>query len=324
MSRQLAVGENLESTARRVRYEFFAEVAAEVGATWIATGHTADDQAETVLHRLIRGTGLQGLRGIACGRAGGVSPPSQDRRLGGLTPSARPVVYSPPPHPHARRDPRIPRRAQSTLPRRLVERRSALHAQPHPPRTAAAAEDVQPGHRRGARAPRGARRRMRTRSSTARGREVLAKAERPRAGNAIILDVAALGTSRAVIRAVLRLVWEREGWPMSEMDFDAWDRAVEVACGETAACDFPGGISHAPRGPGGSDRAARIEQILASVEASARRGFHKHVGLTPRRSPGVLGGASCSVRSAAPCSASPTRPASSISPANWSRSTASN
>ena len=73
--------------------------------------------------------------------------------------------------------------------------------------------------------------------------EVLAKAERPRAGNTVILDVAALGASRAVIRAVLRLVWEREGWPVSEMDFDAWDRAVEVACGETAACDFPGGIS---------------------------------------------------------------------------------
>ena len=57
--------DNLESTARRVRYEFFAEVATEVGAAWIATGHTADDQAETVLHRLIRGTGIQGLRGIA-------------------------------------------------------------------------------------------------------------------------------------------------------------------------------------------------------------------------------------------------------------------
>src|SRR5262249_8740082 len=60
----LAAGGNLESTARRVRYEFFAEVAAEVGAKWIATGHTADDQAETVLHRLVRGTGIQGLRGV--------------------------------------------------------------------------------------------------------------------------------------------------------------------------------------------------------------------------------------------------------------------
>ena len=59
----LAAGDNLESTARRVRYEFFTEVANEVGAAWVATAHTADDQAETVLHRLIRGTGLQGLGG---------------------------------------------------------------------------------------------------------------------------------------------------------------------------------------------------------------------------------------------------------------------
>ena len=52
-----------------------------------------------------------------------------------------------------------------------------------------------------------------------------------------------------MIRAVLRLVWEREGWPMSEMDVDAWDRAVEVRAARPPACDFPGGITmrHAGR-----------------------------------------------------------------------------
>lgn len=64
-----ALGGNVESTARTVRYEWLTSVANELGADWIATGHTADDQAETVLHRLIRGTGLQGLRGIACVRS---------------------------------------------------------------------------------------------------------------------------------------------------------------------------------------------------------------------------------------------------------------
>ena len=61
-------GENLEKTARRVRYGWLAEVALERGLRRVATGHTADDQAETVLHRLLRGTGLKGLRGIAARR----------------------------------------------------------------------------------------------------------------------------------------------------------------------------------------------------------------------------------------------------------------
>src|SRR5262249_46061545 len=60
-----AEGDNLEAHARAVRYRWLAEVARRHGARWIATGHTANDQAETVLHRLLRGTGLQGLRGIA-------------------------------------------------------------------------------------------------------------------------------------------------------------------------------------------------------------------------------------------------------------------
>jgi hypothetical protein len=59
----------------------------------------------------------------------------------------------------------------------------------------------------------------------------------------IILDVADLGTSRAVVRSVLRLVWEREAWQQDQMDADAWDRACAVACRELPACDFPGGIT---------------------------------------------------------------------------------
>src|SRR5688572_11200178 len=52
---------NLESIARRERYECFAKLAEAEGAHWIATGHTADDQAETVLFRLLRGSGVLGL-----------------------------------------------------------------------------------------------------------------------------------------------------------------------------------------------------------------------------------------------------------------------
>lgn len=55
----------LEEAARRVRYNFFLKVAEQMNIDVIATAHTRDDQAETVLMRLLRGTGLRGLRGIS-------------------------------------------------------------------------------------------------------------------------------------------------------------------------------------------------------------------------------------------------------------------
>ena len=55
---------NLEDAARRLRYAFFERVVAEGRVTRVAIAHTADDQAETVLARLFRGTGPSGLAGI--------------------------------------------------------------------------------------------------------------------------------------------------------------------------------------------------------------------------------------------------------------------
>ena len=56
---------SLEEAAREARYGFLANVAERVGANAIALGHTSDDQVETVLMNIIRGSGLRGLRGIA-------------------------------------------------------------------------------------------------------------------------------------------------------------------------------------------------------------------------------------------------------------------
>lgn len=55
---------HIEAWARRQRYAFLKNAALEAGARWVAVGHTADDQAETVLHHVIRGTGLAGLAGM--------------------------------------------------------------------------------------------------------------------------------------------------------------------------------------------------------------------------------------------------------------------
>ncbi len=57
-------GLSLEEAGRQARYAFFAELAAQTGAKAVAVGHNADDQAETVLLHLLRGTGLAGLRGM--------------------------------------------------------------------------------------------------------------------------------------------------------------------------------------------------------------------------------------------------------------------
>lgn len=55
---------NLEEAAREARYAFLQRAAVSAGADRIATGHNLDDQAETILFRLLRGSGPGGLQGI--------------------------------------------------------------------------------------------------------------------------------------------------------------------------------------------------------------------------------------------------------------------
>jgi tRNA(Ile)-lysidine synthase len=71
---------SVQEAARNARLRELEAVAARLGCTKIALGHTADDQAETVLFRLLRGTGVAGLAGIPYGRGPFVRPLLDVRR----------------------------------------------------------------------------------------------------------------------------------------------------------------------------------------------------------------------------------------------------
>jgi tRNA(Ile)-lysidine synthase len=74
-------GDGLEAAARTLRYAALQTTAEHLGARYVATGHTADDQVETVLHRILRGTGIEGLAGIP-----------RQRPLGNATTLVRPLL----------------------------------------------------------------------------------------------------------------------------------------------------------------------------------------------------------------------------------------
>ena len=73
-------GASIQARARELRYRALQGIASSRGAARIAVGHTQDDQAETVLARVLRGAGLRGLGGIEARRSDGVIRPLLDCR----------------------------------------------------------------------------------------------------------------------------------------------------------------------------------------------------------------------------------------------------
>ncbi|MBY0514154.1 MAG: tRNA lysidine(34) synthetase TilS [Gemmataceae bacterium] len=229
-----AAGENLEATARRLRYARFADVAAEVGASWVATGHTADDQAETVLHRMVRGTGLQGLRGIAtaaCGFAPTAKPQAAPQVLRPLLTVTRADVVAylaslnqPFRTDATNADPRFTRnriRAE-LLPLLKTFNPEVVSALGQLAEQAEEAFAVQ----------------------SADAAALLASAEHPRAGGLLVLDAATLSAAHPYrVREALRALWYREAWPTDRMTADHWSRLVGVVRGDLPAADFPAGVT---------------------------------------------------------------------------------
>lgn len=99
---------SVQASAREARYRALMTLSSQLGATRIAVGHTQDDQAETVLQRVLRGAGLAGLRAVTPLRADGVIRPLIDcRRADVLAYSA--VQKVPIAHDPSNEDPRYAR-----------------------------------------------------------------------------------------------------------------------------------------------------------------------------------------------------------------------
>jgi tRNA(Ile)-lysidine synthase len=220
-------GGNVEAVARRERYRWLTEVARREGAAWVATGHTADDQAETVLLRLLRGAGVQGLRGIAPRRPldQGVS---LVRPLLGTT-RAQVLAFLHGLGQHYREDAsnRDVRRTRNRIRHELLP----MLAREYNPavvavlgRLASQAEELFALEQADAAA-------------------LLAAAQRPRAGRLVVLDRSTLAAApRHRLREAFRRLWERESWPVAAMGHAAWDRLAGLAHGEATGVDLPGGV----------------------------------------------------------------------------------
>lgn len=218
--------DNLENIARRERYAWLTQVAKEQNANWVATGHTADDQAETVLLRLIRGSGVTALSGIAETRSLGenmalIRPLLAVRRQDLLDYlHAGKIAFR---IDSSNQDPRFTR---NRLRRDLVP---LLH-QYNPAivdvlcRLADQAQE------------------WRTEIAAQSGK-LLHDAELPRAGAILVFSVDRLQSASAyLVREMFRALWHRQGWPVADMDRLHWQRLSQIALSGAPACDFPGGI----------------------------------------------------------------------------------
>jgi tRNA(Ile)-lysidine synthase len=218
---------NLENTGRKIRYAWLIEVARSIQASFVATGHTADDQAETVLHRLLRGTGLQGLRGIAARRS--LAPGVEVIRPLLKTTRAEVLHY-------LKEEGQAYRQDGSNFNRNYTRNRIRRELLP------CLAENYNP-------AIATILGQLAEQASEAyydeemKARSLLAAAERPRAGTLLVLGASCLAAQpRHRVREVFRLLWAREGWPLGEMGFREWDRLAAVSAGERKAVDLPGRI----------------------------------------------------------------------------------
>jgi tRNA(Ile)-lysidine synthase len=227
VARREIAGSGIEEAARDARYEWLTATAREVSAEWIATGHTADDQAETVLHRLVRGTGLSGLSGIAPVRMlsewVALVRPLLDVKRSDLLAflAAEGISY---------------RVDSSNADVRFTRNRIRHELLP------TLARDFNPAivDILGRLAKQAAEWQE---TISRRAKELLAEVERQRADHIVVLSWKPLATMSPMwVREIVRTVWRREEWPEGAMTFEDWECVSDIIKCDAKPRDFPDGV----------------------------------------------------------------------------------
>jgi tRNA(Ile)-lysidine synthase len=234
--------EGIESAARKLRQSFFSEAAREFGAKFVATAHTADDQAETVLHRIVRGTGLAGLAGIPTVRplAPGIKMirPLLNLKRSDVTRFLTAIGQ-------ASREDRSNR--DLTFTRNRVRHRLIPNLIKHfnPQVVEALVRLAAQAHESQSVIDRQVRR-LHRRSLIKRDAQK------------VVLNVARLNRApRFLISAMILHVWREQGWPLQEMGEADLTRVADLVSGSASAWDLPGGV-----------RAKRVQERLVLTRNS--------------------------------------------------------
>lgn len=225
-------GDGLEAAARDARYDFFRHTAEELGARYVVTAHTAEDHAETILHRIIRGTGINGLAGIG-----------RTRTLGHAVTVIRPMLTihrqeildyltalgQPYRHDASNEDSRFTR---NRIRHQLLPLLSTFNAGIVEAllRLGVLAGEVQ------------------TVVDTLVD-DVSQRAVRQETAHRVTIDLAELAMQpRYLVREVLLAAWRREDWPLQAMGFAQWDELADLiydSAGRDLAArrkTLPGGV----------------------------------------------------------------------------------
>jgi tRNA(Ile)-lysidine synthase len=231
---------HLESQARRIRYQWLERIAGQEKCCWIMTGHTMNDQAETVLHHLLRGTGWRGMRGIAPSRRLSLLDNDEAKpiKLRDSLMLVRPLLTSTRAEvldfleqrqigarqDSSNDDPRFMRnrlRHQIMPVLDLLVNRQAVR---HLAQLSERARRMYPLIRRS-------------------GQWLLKKATLPAADGVLVLDQRILGQAKEdTLQEALQQLWQRNGWPNGRMNAARWHEVMEVCHLQRPQVQLPGGV----------------------------------------------------------------------------------